>query len=196
MTGAQKYNTEGLSRKEEENADLYPNATTLRYARRKERKTDRSPPCLNHNLQRSSPLRCSCILVVLLHLVDSLLVNLAFSPCCYKALPNGHIRLCLCQQRVADILLAAACPAVEALEAQRPDGHVALAAHVFESNGRGLCSNAVNVHFQLLTEGLERQIVHVVTKGILNFATDGGETENDVRSENGTGNGDPLQRFV
>ena len=166
---------------------------TLRYARGKERKTDEPYPDPMHNLPHSSPNRCLCI-VVLLQLVRRLLVDLAVGPPYGEALPGDHIRLGLGQQRIADVLLAASSPAVEALVTQRPDGHVTLAAHELESCRCRQCGDAVDVHLQLLAEGFERQIVYVVTEGVLDFATDGVETEDDVRSKDGSGNGDPFQR--
>lgn len=166
---------------------------THRYARRKERKTDRHP-MPSYNLPRTSPYCRSCILMLLLHVMSRLLIDIAVGPRDCETLPDLHVRLGLCQQRVADVLLTACSPAVEALVAQRPDGHVALAGHELSSDGRRLCSNTVDVHLQLLAEGLERQIVDVVTKGVLDFATDGGETEDDVGGENSTRDGDPLKR--
>ena len=134
--------------------------------------------------------------MLLLHLVRCLLIDVALCPCNRETLPDDHVRLGLCKQCVANILLAARSPTVVALEAQRPDGHVAIAAHVFSSDRCRLCGDAIDVHLELLAESLERQIVDVVTEGVLNFATDSGETEDDVRSEDGTGDGNPLKRGV
>lgn len=125
-----------------------------------------------------------------------LLIDIALCPRDGETLPDDHIRLRLGQQRIADVLLAAARPAVEALVAQRPDGHIAVATHELESRGCRLCGDAVDVHFQLLAESLERQIVYVVAEGVLDFAADGGETEDDVGGEDGAGDRDPLERGV
>ena len=50
---------------------------------------------------------------------------------------------------------------------------------------------------ELLTEFLavsvEWEIVDVVSKGILEFVSDGGETHDDVGCGDGAGNGDPFQ---
>jgi hypothetical protein len=134
--------------------------------------------------------------MLLLHSVMQLLVVLGVTPWHSKALPGRHIRLCLRQKRVTNILLAASGPAIETLVAQGPDGHVTLAAHELESSRRRLCRNAVNVHFQLFAEGLKWQIVYVVTEGVLDFATNGGKTEDNVGGEDATRNRNEAQRVV
>lgn len=139
---------------------------------------------------------CLRLLVLLLHLVGCLLIHVAFSPRHGETLPDGHIGLGLCQQRITHVLLAALCPSVEALIAQWPNGHVALAAHEFSGDGCGLGGDAVDVHLKLLTEGLERQIIDVVTEGVLDLAADSRETKDDIGSEDGTGDGDPVKRGI
>jgi hypothetical protein len=153
------------------------NAMTHRYARRKERRrTDRHrmPP---YNLPPYLPpthrANTLCLLVLLLHLMRRLLIDIALGPCNSEALPDLHIGLGLSQQRVANILLAARSPAVEALVAKGPNGHIAIAGHELGSDGRRLGSDAVDVHLELLAEGLERQVVNVVAEGVLDLAADG-----------------------
>jgi len=90
-----------------------------------------------------------------------------------KALADRHIRLCLCHQRIADILLAPSCPGLEVLLAERPDGHVAWAAHEFGGGGRWLRGDGVDVHFEFFAVGFEGKIVDIVAEGVLDFATDG-----------------------
>lgn len=94
-----------------------------------------------------------------------------------EALADNHVSLCLGHERIADILFASRHPAAVVLLAEWPDGHVAVAAHVFASNRWRLRSDVVNVHFQFFTEGFQGQIVNIVAEGVLDFATNGGETD-------------------
>jgi hypothetical protein len=110
--------------------------------------------------------------MLLLHTVMFLLVALAF-PRNSKALPDRHVRLGLCHQGIADILLAPSSPRLVVLLAQWPDGHVAWAAHEFGGCGRWLGGDGVNVHFEFLAVGFEGQVIDVVAEGVLDFAADG-----------------------
>lgn len=132
--------------------------------------------------------------MVLLHLMSRLLVNIGLGSCNGEALSDLHIGLGLCEQRVTNILFATRGPAVEALVAEGPDGHISFAGHEVGSNGRRLGGDAIDVHFELLAEGLERQVVHIVAEGVLDFTADGGQTQDDVCGEDGSGDRDPLQR--
>jgi hypothetical protein len=94
-----------------------------------------------------------------------------------KALANIHVGLCLCHERIADILLAAGLPAVVVLVAKGPDGHVARAAHEFASDRWRLRGDVVNIHLEFFAKSFERQIVDIVAKGVLDFATNGRESD-------------------
>lgn len=109
---------------------------------------------------------------------DAIFLFFAFTlPCNRKALSDGHIRLGLSHEGIADILLGAALPAIVVLLAEGPNGPVSLAAHVFGGDGRRLRGDVVNVHFELFAVGFERQVVDVVAKGVFDFAANGGESD-------------------
>lgn len=110
-----------------------------------------------------------------------------------EALPDSHIRFGLRHERVADILLAPVRPFGIALVAQRPDWHVALSTHEFERGWRRHGCNSVNVELEFLAEGLEGQIVNVVAEGVLDFATNGSQSDDNVSSEDASGDGDPVE---
>jgi hypothetical protein len=110
-----------------------------------------------------------------------------------EALANRHVRFRLRHQRVPDILLTASRPAVVVLLAERPDWHVASPAHELACSWCGLRSNRVNVQFEFFAVGFEWQVVDVVAEGVLDFTTDGGESDDDVGGEDTSGNGDPAE---
>jgi hypothetical protein len=48
----------------------------------------------------------------------------------------------------------------------------------------------------LLAEEIEWEVVHVGAKGVLDFASNQHDPENDVRSKDGTWDGNPAENFV
>jgi hypothetical protein len=110
-----------------------------------------------------------------------------------EAFPDCHICLGLCQQRITDVLLASACPALVVSLAQRPDGHVAAASHELSRSGGGLRGDGVDVELKLLAVCFEGKVVNIVAEGIFNLSSDLGKSDDDVCGENTTGNRDPAE---
>jgi len=90
--------------------------------------------------------------MLLLYRMTVFFIALAF-PGNSKALPHRHIRLRLGHQRIPDILLGSAGPGHVVLVAERPDGHVAVAAHKLAGRVCRLGCDGVNVHFELFAIG-------------------------------------------
>jgi len=130
---------------------------------------------------------------ILLQRVRVLLLVCLTIPRHSKALPYGHIRLRLRHQRIANILLTPARPALVVLLAERPNRHVTGASHELARRGRRLGSDSIDIQFQLLAVGFEGKIIDVVPEGILNFAADRGEPDDDVCGEYAPGDGDPAE---
>lgn len=110
-----------------------------------------------------------------------------------EALAQAHRALRFGHQGIADILLAAVHPAVEALLAERPHGAVELVAEELLGAGRRVAHEEVDVGFELGAELFEGQIVDVHAEGVLDFASDGGEADDDVRCEDASGDRDPAE---
>lgn len=110
-----------------------------------------------------------------------------------EALPDRHVRLCFCHQRVSDVLFATSRPALIVLLTQRPDGHVSMSSHEFARSGRRLGSDCVNIELEFFAISFKRQIIDVVAKWILNFTADSGKTDDDVCGKDAPRNCDPAQ---
>jgi hypothetical protein len=63
-------------------------------------------------------------------------------------------------------------------------------------NRCNLAHDDIHVLSDLFAEGVEWEIVDVVAEGVLNFATDERDAEDDVCGEHTGGDGDPPKRFV
>lgn len=122
-----------------------------------------------------------------------LLILILLGPYLRKATSYPHIRLGLCHERVADVLLAPRHPSIEVLLAQRVQRHVAYAPEEICDLGTGVAHNVVDVCLKFLAEGLKRKIVDVLAKGVFDFTTDGGNTQNDVGGEDGSRDRDPTK---
>jgi hypothetical protein len=124
--------------------------------------------------------------------VVSLFIRLTLSRHC-EAFPDCHVCLGLCQQRIPDVLLASACPALVVPLAQRPDGHVAAAPHELSRSGGGLRGDGVDVELELLAVRFEGKIVNIIAEGVFNLSSDLGKSDDDVCGEDTTRNRDPAE---
>jgi hypothetical protein len=110
-----------------------------------------------------------------------------------EAVADAHVGLCLGHQRIADVLLCPAHPAVEALLAEGVERLVERAAEELGDLGARVAHHVVDVGLEFLAEGVEREIVDVFAEGVLDFAADGGDAEDDVRGEDAAGDGHPAE---
>lgn len=116
-------------------------------------------------------------------------------PSSRKALPDRHIRLGLGHQSVSDILLAPIRPLIVILLAEGPNWHILPSPHELTSSGCRLAGDGVNIHLQFFTVGLERQVIDIMAKRILDFATNSGKTNDNIRGKDTAGNSNPAKGF-
>jgi hypothetical protein len=83
----------------------------------------------------------------------------------------------------ADVLHAAVLPGGEAGCAQRVEDVVVFADAEVLDLGSGGGGDDIQLEGNLSAVGVKRQIVYVVAEGVLDFASDGGESEDNVGSD-------------
>jgi len=112
-----------------------------------------------------------------------------------EAAPHLHIRLRLGHQRIPDILLTPRHPPLEALMTQRIHGHIHTGPEELVRLRYRIAHDIINVAFELLAVGFEREIVDVHAEGVFDFAADGGNAEDDVGGEDAAGDCYPAEIF-
>lgn len=138
-------------------------------------------------------MRLLLMLLPLLQLAVILLAFLLLRPRNSKAIPYTHIRLRLRHKSIANMLLVAAHPIIEALVAERVEWPVKRTAEELCDLGTGIAHNVVDICLEFLAELVERKVVHVFAEGVFDFAADSGDAEDDVGGEDAAGDGDPAE---
>jgi hypothetical protein len=102
----------------------------------------------------------------------------------------------LCSQRIPDLLHTLIRPALASHVAQRIQHLVIVVSCNVRENRCHTAHDDIHVFPDLLAEGIEREIVDVVAEGVLDFATDECNAEDDICRKHAGGDGDPAKRFV
>lgn len=71
---------------------------------------------------------------------------------------------------------------------------VVLTRHKVVQPRRPSSGNDVDLILESLTEPVEREIILIITEWVLDLTTNRRDAEDDVRANNGAGDGDPLER--
>jgi hypothetical protein len=138
-------------------------------------------------------LRVLLLLLAVLQLALVLLVGVLGIAADDEAVADAHVGLGLGHQGIADVLLRAPHPGVEALLAERVERLVQRVAEELGHLRARVAHDVVDVGLEFLAEGVEREIVDVFAEGVLDFAADGGNTEDDVGGEDAAGDGHPVE---
>jgi hypothetical protein len=145
--------------------------------------------------EQAKDMRSRLRILLLQNSMVFLFFTLGVKTCMGKAAAHLHIRLRLRHQCITNVLLAPPHPTLKALVTQRIHRHIHPVPEELGRLGHGVAHDIINITLKLLAVGFKRQIVYVHTEGILDFAADSGDAEDNVGSEDASRNCHPSEVF-